>query len=121
VIDLRREQHFVPLAILLERAPDHALGLTGGVHIARVEQVHPGIDRHVEHARRLVLRRGVEEVVGTHSNAGDLQASPTQVPVLHNHLLRDRSADLAPGGVYPIRGRTADSRLGSCHRMRMVP
>ena len=43
---LGRQQHVV--AAVAQRAPDDLLRCAGGVHVGRVDQVHAGVEAHVD-------------------------------------------------------------------------
>jgi hypothetical protein len=81
--ELRREHHVVPAA--LQRLADDFFGLTGGVHVGRVDQVDAGLERFADDADRVVVVAVAEgaEHHGAESVRADLDARAAEGAVAH--------------------------------------
>src|SRR5690606_3553924 len=90
---LRREEDAVALAG--DPRAGQLLAAALAVHVGGVDEVHPAVDRAVDHASRLVVARGdalherlgLTEGHGPEAHDRDLQAAPAELTQLHVALI----------------------------------
>ena len=76
---------------IAQRAPDEPLVLAAAVHVGRVDQRHPELERAVDRARRLAFGDGIVELRHPHAaqpDRADLRAVRAESPCVHRRCLR---------------------------------
>src|SRR5215204_868862 len=87
-VHLGREHDGVALAIPLQRLPYGLLAGASAVDVRRVEEVDTLVDGAVDDIRRVLFTRPSSEHHAPQADLADLHAGSSEVPVLHDSLLR---------------------------------
>src|SRR5919107_3029965 len=87
-VHLGREHDGVALAVSPQRLPDNLLAGACAVHVRRVEEIDTLADGAVDDVRRVLFVSPSPEHHAPEADLADLHTGSSEVPVLHDSLLR---------------------------------